>query len=489
MPSKVSKKMVSLIVFMTLFMVIQAQAQASTLVFQPGSDGFDTFYGTYYAPGPNGDAQTLYDGGWGDYYYDFFKWDLSSLPSPNNVSKVLLYLYFNATGNDPAFQVQRVTSPWDEDILTRNSHPSATAWGNWTGIINTGWYSLDITELYKNWKNGTWPNYGIELVPTKNGHTNGNIIASDYQAEPTLRPKLVITWNASDDYDGNWPVPYISQLDYPNNMRESACGPTSVAMLLSFFYPNSGIDMPEIYHSGTQTYFYKSGPANIYRNVSFAKGVSGADSGLTIIPEEYHNFYQYPPGFYKYSGMNINSMKNYLNNIWEVQTSTIDEEGVYEAIKSGPLLGHVWGLGCEKCEETGDEKWGYAHYLVIRGIDPGDDLSSREDDYIIVNDPYRWNTNFDGNNYRISYEDFFRKPLDKLGYSHWFRDAVQLTPVDTETQRQYTVVVDTGNNDFGGNALLNSFTLDDTDAEDSDGTPVWKFLLWKWWGLVFTDSR
>lgn len=166
---------------------------SSTMIFQPGSEGFDTGYGTVYAPGPNGNAETLYDGGWGDYYYNFFMWDLSSLPSAANVSNVLLYLYFNATGHDPAFQVQRTTSLWKEETLTRYNYPTAVAWGNWTGLINTGWYSLDITELYKNWKNGIWPNYGIELVPTANNNTNGNIISSDYQADPALRPKLVIT--------------------------------------------------------------------------------------------------------------------------------------------------------------------------------------------------------------------------------------------------------------------------------------------------------
>lgn len=166
---------------------------SQTIVFQPGSEGFDTVYGTVYAAGPNGNAETLYDGGWADYYYDYFMWDLSSLPPTANVKSVLLYLYFNASGNDPAFQIQRVTSSWDESSLTRSNHPTSVAWGSWTGIVNTGWYTLDITELYTNWKDGTWPNYGIVLVPTANNNTNGYIISSDYKADPALRPKLVIT--------------------------------------------------------------------------------------------------------------------------------------------------------------------------------------------------------------------------------------------------------------------------------------------------------
>ena len=50
----------------------------------------------------------------------------------------------------------------------------------------------------------------------------------------------------------------------------------------------------------------------------------------------------------------------------------------------------------------------------------------------------------------------------------------------TEAQRQYTVVVDTGNNDFGGNSYVNSFTVDDPDGTTDntssyDSSFIWKF--------------
>ena len=64
----------------------------------------------------------------------------------------------------------------------------------------------------------------------------------------TLNVQFVSNGNI---YAGNWNVPYLCQLNY-QNIGESACGPTSVAMLLRFYFPNSGIDMPEVYHSGTQ---------------------------------------------------------------------------------------------------------------------------------------------------------------------------------------------------------------------------------------------
>lgn len=164
------------------------------IVFQPGPEGFDTFYGTVYSEGPNENAQVLNYGGWGDYYYDYFRWDISSLPASSNVSKVLLYLFFNVANNDPAFNVQRVTESWDEASLTRSNNPSTIEFKSWRGIKNkSGWFAIDITELYKNWKDGTWPNYGIKLVPTANNNTNGNIISCENEVDPKLRPKLVIT--------------------------------------------------------------------------------------------------------------------------------------------------------------------------------------------------------------------------------------------------------------------------------------------------------
>lgn len=259
-----------------------------------------------------------------------------------------------------------------------------------------------------------------------------------------------------------WDVPYLSQLDYPNNMKQSACGPTSIAMLLMYYYPNSHIDMPEIYHSGTQSYRYLNGPAYYYRNVSFACSLQyGCDSRLTIInPYIYRRFY-----VGTYSGMNVDSMRNYLINIWGIQTTqltTIDD--VYREIQRGPLLGHVFALGNRI----------YGHFLVIRGIDDGGTPHDRTDDYIIVNNPnpYRWNQNYNGNGYRISYKDFF---VGSKGKVKWFRDAYKLDPIDSYSQRMYTLVVDTGNNDFEGNAIANIFQLDDPDGKSAKGNLVWGF--------------
>src|SRR5690349_3341202 len=62
-------------------------------------------------------------------------------------------------------------------------------------------------------------------------------------------------------------VPYLRQRDY-TGIGESACAPTALAMILRFYYPNSNIDVREIYHAGLQLYGY-DGPALGYRNLSW----------------------------------------------------------------------------------------------------------------------------------------------------------------------------------------------------------------------------
>lgn len=114
----------------------------------------------------------------------------------------------------------------------------------------------------------------------------------------------------------------------------------------------------------------------------------------------------------------------------------------------------------------------YGHYIVIRGIDEKGTPGDRTDDDIIINDPYRWNSSYNGNDKKLSYQEFFVKAS---GGKAWFRDAIQFTPVDTYDQREYAVLVDSGNNSFGGNATIHSFQLDDPDGTSANGNPIWKF--------------
>jgi len=61
------------------------------------------------------------------------------------------------------------------------------------------WKTVDITQLYRDWKNGIYPNYGIQLTPTATNQTNGAFLSSDHP-DPETRPKLVI-WPCPADFN------------------------------------------------------------------------------------------------------------------------------------------------------------------------------------------------------------------------------------------------------------------------------------------------
>ena len=168
---------------------------SNTFVIQPGpSLGKDTFYGTVYVTNGNYQSDSLYIGGWGDYYYDFIQFDLTGAPSSADTVKAELWLYGSAP-NDPALQIERITEPWTAAGVNISSIPASSYYKNLSPVLsNSGWVVTDITDLYKGWMDGTYPNDGIELIPTSNNQTNGSFASSD-NADPTTRPKLVITTN------------------------------------------------------------------------------------------------------------------------------------------------------------------------------------------------------------------------------------------------------------------------------------------------------
>lgn len=227
----------------------------------------------------------------------------------------------------------------------------------------------------------------------------------------------------------------------------SACGPTSVAMLLRYYFQNSNINLQEVYHSGTQLITY-DGPASSYLNVSFQK----PNTGLDRVAKDAREFYRGT-----YSGMDVNNMRRYLDRTWGVvlgEPLTIN--GVYREIVNGPLLGRVYGHG----------NIGWGHFVVIRGIDEKGTPTDRTDDVIYINDPNdiweSWDTS--GNNKAIAYNIFFSAPKANVCAactSAWFREAYTFSPTEQSMgERNHVIVVDTGHNGIEGNVSAHRLDLD-----------------------------
>ncbi len=96
------------------------------------------------------------------------RFDLSHIPPGTTINSASLDLYHSSScgysGQHLAITPYRITSDWQEEDVTWNTQPSigssygsvSIAHGAW------GWYSFNVTNLVRDWVNGTG-NYGIML--------------------------------------------------------------------------------------------------------------------------------------------------------------------------------------------------------------------------------------------------------------------------------------------------------------------------------------
>ena len=150
----------------------------------------DTSYGTTYSAGPNGSSTALQYGGWGDYYYAFLKFILTSAPPNAQITKVELFIDNSSPSvNDAQNKVYRITSTWAESTLSRTVVPSVdgTSQGQLPTSASAGWKSLDITTLVKAWIAGTYANYGLSIRPAYNTNSAGSFSSRESANIPYLR--------------------------------------------------------------------------------------------------------------------------------------------------------------------------------------------------------------------------------------------------------------------------------------------------------------
>ena len=189
-------KTVTLIFGWILVICHPASAQSSTVIIQPGSDGKDVWITDIYSYGSDYgvDDDKLQAGGWGDQYNSLIQFDISN--GPRTAQSAILYLYSFSSPNDGTYTsmyLDRVTQPWNEDVGWYNRPAFVQQATILPAPAPDQWYAIDLTFLYNNWKQGLYPNYGIQLRPTKYCCKNSaNFRSSDYSI-PYLRPKLVIS--------------------------------------------------------------------------------------------------------------------------------------------------------------------------------------------------------------------------------------------------------------------------------------------------------
>jgi murein DD-endopeptidase MepM/ murein hydrolase activator NlpD len=142
-------------------------------------------------------------GGFGDLYYSLLEFDLGGMPPNASSAKLELFAFPQRGVGTTGMYLDRITEFWDWKTMGTGSdferlwwadRPAAVQWipGALPAPIEGQWYSIDITDLYNAWQNGTYPNYGLQLRPVSTNNQWNEFYSADFLDDPSRRPKLVV---------------------------------------------------------------------------------------------------------------------------------------------------------------------------------------------------------------------------------------------------------------------------------------------------------
>lgn len=181
-------------------------------ILQPGpADGKDVWTTSVYCYCPGGGGpggglnnEALVVGGWGDEYRSLIEFDLTCLPFEASSAVLHLFCYRNrGTATTPLY-LDRITEFWDWRTMGTGADHDRLWWADRPDFVQAivgqlpaptvgAWYTIDITDLYNDWRFEAFPNYGLQLRPVSTGNQWAEFYGSDFTDDPTKRPKLVIT--------------------------------------------------------------------------------------------------------------------------------------------------------------------------------------------------------------------------------------------------------------------------------------------------------
>ncbi|HEY4691574.1 MAG TPA: DNRLRE domain-containing protein [Anaerolineae bacterium] len=127
------------------------------------------------------------------------KFDTSAIPNGSTINSAVLQVYMIASWDYPSrsrtITAYRISSNWAESTVTWNTQPGiAEAYGSAAIVSGAfGWYSFDVTNLVRAWKNGTYSDYGVMLRgPEQSGSDSS--WRSFSTREGGYTPKINITY-------------------------------------------------------------------------------------------------------------------------------------------------------------------------------------------------------------------------------------------------------------------------------------------------------
>lgn len=188
----------------------------------------------------------------GYYARTYLKFDVPLLP----IVKAELFLFYFAndvSDREQRHHIKRIIENWEEMTLTYSNAPNFEGMGSLTAgsygtLVNvdghkTGinkWRSVDITNLVKEWQDGTYSNHGLTLDHNYNASYDGGVWASikyrskEYE-DSNFHPyiKLVYDDNVSFDMGGTYSTSFQINGQYRIKWLEETPEDTAIKIELA----------------------------------------------------------------------------------------------------------------------------------------------------------------------------------------------------------------------------------------------------------------
>ena len=133
------------------------------------------------------------------------KFNLPSTPAGAIITEAHLWIYLAGVcwvqDGPRDIKAYRIIENWTTTTVTWNNQPARSnlASGSTSIPINVNvpftWYTLDITQLIRNWDNGTAPNYGLMLRAPEGSGNDFAWMAFSSSEHASLAPYLTITYS------------------------------------------------------------------------------------------------------------------------------------------------------------------------------------------------------------------------------------------------------------------------------------------------------
>ncbi len=153
-----------------------------------------TYINSYYGTSNYGSSADLLIGLSGSYsMHGLIEFDLTNCPSSFSKAELKLNCYQLVSGGENNAKVERITASWNEATVTYNTKPASTGNYGTFDLSSTGVLTHDITTLVKEWKAGTYNNYGLIILgQSPDNERYSKLRSDDYETEAD-RPRLIIT--------------------------------------------------------------------------------------------------------------------------------------------------------------------------------------------------------------------------------------------------------------------------------------------------------